>query len=163
MSKGGSISGYSPGALGWVIGEHRRYYAREWHLPASFECLVASELSAFFARLDARRDGFWVAREGAALAGSISIDGSSEPSWARLRFFILSDAHRGRGLGKALMRAAIDFCRRVGHPKIYLTTFEGLHAARHLYETFGFRLISEREDATWGRPMIEQRFEQQLH
>jgi len=158
-----SIDGYVPGALGWVVAEHGRYYAREWQLPAAFECRVASELAAILARLDPRRDGFWIAHAGETLAGSICVDGSSEPQWARLRFFILSDAHRGRGIGNALMHAAMGFCRQAGHGQVYLQTFAGLVAARHLYEKFGFRQVSEHMDENWGRPMLEQRYEQRLH
>jgi GNAT superfamily N-acetyltransferase len=156
------ISDYVPGAIGWVVAEHGRYYAREWNLPAAFECRVAAELAALYDRHD-ERDGFWVARSGTELAGAIAIDGAGDAQWARLRFFILSDAHRGKGVGNALMRAAMDFCRRAGHRNLYLTTFAGLDAARHLYEKFGFRLVSEHADSTWGQPLLEQRFEQALH
>ena len=157
-----SVSGYFPGALGWVIAEHGRYYAREWQLPLAFECRVAAELSSLVERLDPARDGFWVARAGDTLAGSITIDGSTDPHCARLRFFILSDAHRGKGLGRTLMRTAMDFCRQAGHRQVYLSTFAGLNAARHLYEAFGFRQVQELEDRTWGRAVREQRFELRL-
>ena len=163
MTPAVSIGGYAPGALGWVAAEHGRYYAREWQLPAAFECRVAAELAAIVAKFDPRRDGFWIAHAGETLAGSITVDGSSEPQWARLRFFILSDAHRGRGIGNALMNTAMDFCRQAGHRRIYLLTFAGLAAARHLYEKFGFRQVAEHLDASWGRPLLELRYEQRLH
>jgi hypothetical protein len=52
----------------------------------------------------------------------------------------------------------MDFCRQAGHRCVYLWTFEGLDAARHLYESQGFCLAEEKEDRTWGKPIKEQKF-----
>jgi hypothetical protein len=38
-------------------------------------------------------------------------------------------------------------------------TIEGLEAARHLYEKYGFHLVEERSGEQWGRRVLEQRFE----
>ena len=38
-------------------------------------------------------------------------------------------------------------------------TFEGLGAARHLYEKAGFRLVEEHKGTQWGSEVNEQRFE----
>ena len=45
---------------------------------------------------------------------------------------------RGRGLGRALMEAAIDFARREGAAHMDLGTAEDDVAARALYESLGF-------------------------
>jgi ribosomal protein S18 acetylase RimI-like enzyme len=45
---------------------------------------------------------------------------------------------RGRGLGRALMEAAIELARREGANHIDLGTSEDDHAARALYESLGF-------------------------
>jgi hypothetical protein len=37
-------------------------------------------------------------------------------------------------------------------------TFEGLDAARHLYEKNGFRLAEQQRGIQWGREVNEQRF-----
>jgi hypothetical protein len=42
---------------------------------------------------------------------------------------------------------------------VYLTTFAGLDPARHLYEKWGFNLIEEEENNSWGVSMKEQMFE----
>jgi GNAT superfamily N-acetyltransferase len=57
------------------------------------------------------------------------------------------------------MSAAMDFCRQARFSRIYLTTFAGLDAARHLYEREGFRVIAEQEGAHWGKTVREQTFE----
>ncbi len=40
----------------------------------------------------------------------------------------------------------------------YLSAFKGLDAARHLYESFGFRLCEEAQGTQWGTSVTEQRF-----
>jgi len=78
---------------------------------------------------------------------------------AHLRWFICSDSARGTGLGKALLTAAIAFCRSRRYELAYLWTFAGLDTARHLYEKFGFRLVHEQRGAQWDVEVSEQRFE----
>jgi hypothetical protein len=41
-------------------------------------------------------------------------------------------------------------------------SFEGLGAARHLYEKRGFRLVEQRRGKQWGTEVNEQRFLLQL-
>jgi GNAT superfamily N-acetyltransferase len=61
-------------------------------------------------------------------------------------------------LGRRLLTEAVQFCDACGYPRVYLTTFAGLEAARHLYEQVGFCLEHEQEDTTWGHPLREQTF-----
>jgi ribosomal protein S18 acetylase RimI-like enzyme len=90
--------------------------------------------------------------------GSVVIDAVGDPGGAaHLRWFIVSDALRGRGFGHRLMHAAMHFCDARGL-RVFLTTFAGLDAARALYEQAGFRLADERVDRTWGAPLHEQRW-----
>src|SRR5258708_29033060 len=104
------ICGYVPGSIGRMVELHGRYYARDWRLGHYFEAKVASELGELVARLDPKRDGFWIAAEDDEIVGGIAIDGSGTPRAARLRFFIVAVAHRGSGLREPLMCAALEFC-----------------------------------------------------
>ncbi len=54
--------------------------------------------------------------------------------------------HRGRGLGRALMEAAIDVARREGADHMELGTSEDDVAARSLYESLGFNNRENRPD-----------------
>ena len=74
----------------------------------------------------------------------------------------MSDALRGKGVGNGLMQTAIDFCRGHGYGQVYLWTFEGLDAARHLYEEHGCWLVEQGKGTEWGREVTEQRFELRL-
>jgi GNAT superfamily N-acetyltransferase len=152
--------GYVPGSLGRVAELHGTYYHHHWGFGLFFEAKVANELSEFLKRYDESRDGFWTVLADGRVEGSITIDGiHAESKGAHLRWFILSDALRGKGTGSRLINTAISFCRNRGYGKIYLWTFEGLDAARHLYEKKGFRLVEEHRGAQWGIEVNEQRFE----
>lgn len=152
--------GHVPGAIGRVVELHATYYHAHWGFGSSFEAKVASELADFISRYDERRDGFWTASVGGHVEGSITIDGMhAVREGAHLRWFIVSDALRGKGAGNRLIETAVDFCRRKRYSRVYLWTFEGLDAARHLYERAGFVLVEQRRGKQWGSEVTEQRFE----
>ncbi|MBB4266462.1 GNAT family N-acetyltransferase [Roseospira visakhapatnamensis] len=153
--------GYVPGALAAVIGLHMDYYGPRWGFGLPFEAKVAGEMAAFLERLEPARDLFLVARDGdGRVLGSISVDGAvSGTEAAHLRWFIIGDACRGTGLGRRLLDQAVAFCDRRGVARSYLTTFAGLDAARHLYESVGFTLVSTSAVDQWGGGVREQRFE----
>ena len=154
---------YVPGAIGRVIELHGTYYHAHWRFGAFFEAKVASELAEFIWRYDAQRDGFWTAVVDGHVEGSLTIDGvHAAHKGAHLRWFIMSDALRGMGVGNPLMRTAVDFCRNNKYTRVYLWTFEGLHAARHLYEKAGFALVEHHRGTQWGTEVTEQRFELHL-
>ncbi len=147
------VSGYVPGAIGRVAELHGTYYHRHWKFDLFFEAKVATELAAFLGRYDSQRDGFWTASLEGRIEGSITIDGlHAVDDGAHLRWFIMSDALRGKG-------TAVDFCRSRGYRRVYLWTFAGLEVARYLYESAGFRLVEHRRGAQWGSKVEEQRYE----
>jgi hypothetical protein len=59
------------------------------------------------------------------------------------------------------MQEAMSFCEQKRFKRVYLTTFAGLNAARHLYEKFGFRLCHEEDGShlTGKSSLVEQVFE----
>ncbi len=57
------------------------------------------------------------------------------------------------------MSCAIDFCNEMAFERVYLWTFKGLEAARHLYKKSGFELVEELQDAQWGTIVTGQRYE----
>jgi GNAT superfamily N-acetyltransferase len=156
------ITGYIPGAIGWITQIHGAYYHQHWNMGVYFEAKVASDLAELMNRFDPTRDGMWLALDGDRIIGSIIIDGKdAEGEGARLRLFILDPAYQGRGIGGRLITEAMSFCRRTGFKRVYLTTFSGLNSARHLYEKHGFRLCQEMngEELTGNAALTEQVFE----
>ncbi len=157
------LAGYIPGAIGRVAELHGTYYSRNWDFGLFFEAKVAVELSEFLSRFDKTRDGFWIAEDNGKIAGSVSIDGiEGKTKGARLRWFIVDPEMHGYGIGRMLMREAVLFCKIAHHSKIYLTTFAGLDPAKYLYESLGFVLREEWEDAHWGKTVMAQQFELNL-
>lgn len=151
--------GYVPGCIGRVAQLHATYYAQASGFGVDFEAQVATEMSRFPLAYVAGRDGLWLAH-GPGIEGCIAIDGSrAADEGALLRWFITSDAMRGRGIGRQLLQRALDFADGRGYAKVHLWTFAGLGAARHLYEALGFRLVEESPGGRWGRVVDEQRFE----
>jgi GNAT superfamily N-acetyltransferase len=154
-----AIAGYVPGAIGRVAELHAAYYGREGDFGLYFEARVATELSQFLLRLDPAKDGFWTAVRGGRIEGSIAIDGAkAETEGAHLRWFILSDSLRAQGVGNRLLGEAVAFCRQRHYARVFLWTFQGLEAARHLYEKSGFRLAEQVEGGQWGKRVLEQRY-----
>ena len=154
-----------PGALGFLVAEHGRYYARDWGFDASFEARIAEGLGAFMLRYDAAGgDRLLIAHDCAGdgaqrFLGGLALDfhDPDTPGEARLRWFILGDGARGKGVGGLLMAAAMAHLDQHGMA-CSLGTFAGLDAARTLYERHGFALVSETEAATWGPLLREQVF-----
>jgi GNAT superfamily N-acetyltransferase len=152
--------GYRPGAIGRITELHGAYYQEHAGFGVIFEARVATALAEFVRRYDSARDGIWLLLSDDRIEGSVIIDGTdAQGAGAHLRWFIVSDALRGTGWGNKLMRTALAFCRERRYSKIFLDTVAGLDAARHLYEKFGFRMVSQQQGERWGAEAIEQRFE----
>jgi GNAT superfamily N-acetyltransferase len=152
-------TGYEPGCIGAVAQLHGQYYASEWGFDAFFEAKVARELADFMTRYDAQSDAFFSVHQAGQLAGTITIDGAhASTDGAHLRWFIMSDALRGQGYGRALINAAINFCTKRAYSSVYLWTFGGLDGARRLYDDAGFVMVHEQKGGGWGTAVLEQKF-----
>lgn len=69
-----------------------------------------------------------------------------------LRKMYLDKAYRGRGLGKRLLRHALERARQLGFRRVELETIGVFQAAIGLYESFGFRpFVPEHVSAGPGR------------
>lgn len=137
------------------------YYAPNWDFGARFECGLAAEIGPFLAGYSDKCDLLHCARdEAGSLLGSIAVSGrDSFPQAARIRWFIVSDRMQGQGLGRNLLEAALAFCRDTGFHSAWLTTFDGLDAARALYTKAGFKLTGETDEDAWSGSVREQRYE----
>jgi GNAT superfamily N-acetyltransferase len=138
---------------------HAEYYAQHAGFGLHFEAKVAQELAQFCQSFSPERDGLWLAVT-PEVQGSIAIDGThAATEGAHLRWFITSDSLRGQGIGRQLLQSALAFCDERQYRRVFLWTFAGLDAARHLYEAAGFRLEHESPGDQWGTRVQEQRFE----
>lgn len=155
-----SYHGYEPGALATLCAMQAIYYADLLNFGNAYEARVASDIGAFLARFNPAQDLVVIARSGTEIVGGIVIDhGPSDPEYARLRWYIVSASVRGQGVGRTLISKAMDFIREQQIQCVYLTTIDGLDAARHLYDLAGFKLTHEECGDTWGPRVTEQRME----
>lgn len=153
------LSGYRPGIIGGITLVHALYYARASGFGQRFESVVAGGLADFCDRLTNPRNAIWAAMQSDDIVGSIAIDGEDlGANVAHLRWFIMDDRVRGTGVGRGLLSTALAFADANGFAETHLWTFEGLSAARHLYESQGFACVEERPGNQWGSEVLEQRF-----
>lgn len=154
------IVGYKPGVLAEVVRLHMNYYHSNWGFGLAFETKVAGELSEFLSRYNQEADLFLTAYSSdGECVGSISLDcQDANGKGAHIRWFIVDQKFAGHGTGRMLMKNVIGHCDSINLPRTYLTTFEGLHAARKLYESFHFKLIEEKNIDQWAGGVKEQLF-----
>ena len=153
--------GNTPGLVGEIVRWHGLYYVRDQGWPAIFESLCAEQLGEIARHLDTRDDiAAFSAWEGSTFLASAIMDARpGQRPGTRLRFFIASDAARGRGIGGKLLARALAWSQRRGDSSIWLTTVANLAASSHLYRKFGFTLVAEQVDHTWGSEHREQLWE----
>ena len=152
---------FFPGAIGTITALHGQHYAQHWGFGAYFEAKVAAELGTFALRI-APNDLVLLAQDADGLTASLILDlndPASGPRGAHLRWFITADRTRGSGIGRRMLARAMDHADAHCGGKVWLTTFAGLHPARHLYESMGFTLTHAAEGEAWGTRVTEQEFQ----
>jgi ribosomal protein S18 acetylase RimI-like enzyme len=149
-----------PGDLEYIVYLHGVIYARERGFDHSFGAYVAEPLAAMV-RAGSPRDKLWLAERAGRIIGCVAMVGVS-PKTAQLRWFLVDPAARGAGLGRRLLKEAIQFCREAGYEEIVLWTESALQVAAHLYQSFGFRKTEEKPGVIWGVELIEEKYEMRL-
>jgi DNA-binding MarR family transcriptional regulator/N-acetylglutamate synthase-like GNAT family acetyltransferase len=152
------LRGHQPGDMGWAVHRHGVLYAQEYGWDEHFEALTADIVSRFIRNYDAKRERCWIAEIDGAIAGCVFLVKKSEKV-AQLRMLLVEPAARGLGLGGRLVDECIRFARQAGYRKIMLWTNDVLHAARHIYEQRGFRLVSQERHHSFGHDLTGQTWE----
>ncbi|MBR7837736.1 GNAT family N-acetyltransferase [Actinospica durhamensis] len=149
-----------PGDLGDVIALHGRLYWSEYAMDQSME-IYCGEGIMRFARERFERGPevgeMWVVEHAGRILGAITM--LEEDGLGRLRWLLLDAALRGFGVGRALVRTAMDYARERGFPGVFLTTIAPLHTAHALYREAGFELTSSEPVRQWGIETDEMRFD----
>ncbi len=151
----------NPGELGWIVQRHGELYAREFGWGEKFEGLVAGVVASYAASHDPARERVWIAEMDSSPVGSVMLVRQTEEI-AQLRLLLLDPRARGRGLGKALVEAAVAFARKAGYRRIYLWTQGQLESARAIYKGAGFVRIREELHHHFGTPVLGEEWEKEL-
>jgi putative acetyltransferase len=86
------------------------------------------------------RDAYFIALFNDRVVGNIGMHGAAAPSQSHVARLGISVAEgfRGQGVGSALLRRGIDWAREKALLRVELSVHAENHAARRLYERFGF-------------------------
>lgn len=147
-----------PGDLGMIAALHGKIYHQEHGFGFGFEAYVMESLLEFYHQYDSDKDAVWIVENQERMVGFLLL--MHRPNnQAQLRYFILEKAYRGLGLGKTLVNEWLSFFREKEYASAYLYTTSGLDPAVHLYETVGFRKVSEKQSEDFGVPLHEIRYQ----
>jgi GNAT superfamily N-acetyltransferase len=113
-------------------------YARE--LPPGHLCVqgFAEELAGLPGAYAPPRGRLLLARVDGAPAGCVAVRPVNADVGELKRMYV-RPPHRGRGLGRELLAAAIAEARQAGYRWLCLDTLPTMTAAQALYRTFGFQ------------------------
>jgi GNAT superfamily N-acetyltransferase len=150
-----------PGDFGWIVKRNAELYAQDYGWREPFEGVCAQIVADFINKYDASRDRGWIAEIDGENAGAVMLanDGGGV---ARLRLLFVEPNARGLGIGARLVDEAIRFARGAGYRTITLWTHSVLTAARHIYQSAGFKLMRSEEHQSWSRPVVSEHWDLEL-
>jgi GNAT superfamily N-acetyltransferase len=151
-----------PGDLGWVVMAHGELYAREYGWDVTFEELVAGIVGDYATRRDPRLERGWIAEVDGVRAGCVFCTAGPDAETAALRILLVDPAHRGHGLGAALVDRCLEFARESGRRRVSLWTNDVLASARRIYQAAGFELVAEEPHHSFGKDLVGQTWSRNL-
>jgi GNAT superfamily N-acetyltransferase len=156
------IRPFAPEDVDYVINGQLKLYEAEFGFDSDiWKAYVTDGVHELADNFDNEKDCMYILEHNGTPSGCAAITRAGNDT-AKFRFFFVEQALRGRGAGRGLLRKALDFCREKEYRRVILWTFSTLYAARHLYESFGFKLTETSENGEWGTPVTEEKWELEL-
>lgn len=163
INSGLTIRNFTSEDVDYVIKGHHMMYETEYGLTTDvWKSYVEDAVYDFIDHFDKEKECMLILHHDRAAMGSAAIRHADDNN-AQFRFFLIEPELRGMGAGHLLFDSAMDFCREKGYKHVFLWTFSTLFAARHLYETKGFRITETHENNEWGtEKLVEERWDMNL-
>ncbi len=143
------------GDLGWIASRNGAVYADEFGWGDGYEALCAQIVAEFDRDFTDGFDRAVIAEVDGARAGCALVRRSGDDE-SQIRLVLTERWARGLGLGRRLIEECIEFSRDAGYTSVMLWTNDVLHAARHIYESFGFELVEEDPHHSFGKQLVGQ-------
>ncbi|KAB8043744.1 bifunctional helix-turn-helix transcriptional regulator/GNAT family N-acetyltransferase [Janthinobacterium aquaticum] len=153
---------FGPGDMDWITQRHGDLYEKEQGWDSSFTALVRQICADFERDFDPAREQCWIAEMAGQRVGSIALARSEDDDVAKLRLLLVEDAARGYGLGARLVDTCHRFARLAGYRKMRLWTTSSQQAARRIYMSKGYTLLSEEAVHAFGKEMVNEIWEMEL-
>ena len=149
------LRGLKVGDIGWVAHRQGILYAQEYGWDGSFEAMVAEIAAQFVKNFDPVNENAWIAECEGRVVGSVFLVQVSDTE-AKLRLLYVEPEMRGTGLGRRLTEECIAFAKARGYQQLSLWTNDILHAAKHIYQSSGFVLVSEETHHSFAQDLVGQ-------
>jgi len=153
--------GLRSGDIGYLIYLHGILYSKESGYSLDFEGYVAKTFADFLSNYSPEHDRIWLAEYNQQIIGCIAIVHHSETE-GQLRWFLTHPVFRGTGIGKRLLKTAIDYCREKDYDNVFLLTTSVQERAIGMYKKAGFVQTESVESDQWGKTLYEERFDLKL-
>ena len=150
-----------PGDFGWIVKRNAELYAQDYGWLEPFEGVCAQIVADFVNKYDESRERGWIAEIDGENVGAVMLANDGD-GVARFRLLFVEPEARGLGIGVRLVDEAIRFARGAGYRKISLWTHSVLTAARHIYQSAGFKLMRSEEHRSWGEPVVSEHWDLEL-
>jgi len=135
------VRNYKKEDIDYIIERHRVIYDKEYGFSSEFMDYVEKYVKEFDKNHDEAMENIWIAETGGKRVGMIAI-AKAEEDTAQLRWFLIEPEMRGKGLGRRLMKTAVDFCKEkvkeLGGCKITIGIIEENTVLRDWYAANGF-------------------------
>ena len=102
----------------------------------------AQELDAYI-----ERGRVFIALEGEEVVGHLQLTDTGDPVEVEVKNMAVDSGHQGRGIGRALMEAAIELARGEGRARLLVATAAADAGNLRFYQRLGFRIRSVERDA----------------
>ena len=152
---------HQPGDMGWIVYRQAILYSEEYGWDGTYEALAAEIVASFIKNYDPKWERAWIAEKDGERVGAVFVAKASDEI-AKLRLLHVEPEVRGLGIGKRLVEECVRFARQAGYQKMTLWTQSNLHAARHIYRTAGFQVVSEEKHHSFGKDLTAETWELNL-